>query len=77
VVNSKPRKWYPSIYNNKDFKQKFLAGQMFDITEHVENKNPNSTTYQSEMKHKITEPAMKGPLKEKHSILFGGVIPDP
>ena len=74
---SQPHKSYPAVFDVKAYKQKFLKGQDYNILEYVEPKETKQSSYQAELKAKKTEPAMKGPLREKHSCLHGGVIPDP
>ena len=77
VEGSEPLKSYPAVFDIKKFKQDFLRGQDYNITEYVELKEPKQSSYQAELKAKKTEPALRGPLREKNSCFHGGVIPDP
>ena len=49
VEGSEPHKTYAPIYDVKEYKQKFLRGQDYNITEYVEPKGVKQSSYQAEL----------------------------
>lgn len=68
---------FPSEINTKEFKQAFLRGQPYDITNYCEIKDPKKTSYQATMLGKFHDDKAKIISFERESCGHGGVIPDP
>ena len=68
---------YAPILNTKDYKQDFLRGQPYNITEYVELKDPKNTSYQASMRGLQPDDKAKIVDYERISCGMGAVIPDP
>lgn len=68
---------WPPVIDTKEYKQKFLRGQPYNITHYVELKQPKKTSYQETMHGKHHDDKAKIVDHERASCGIGGVIPDP
>ena len=73
-----PLKTFAPLINTKEFKQAFLRGQPYDITEMFDPQEPKTTSYADNLHSKTVNPMSKTFCpRRQESAFIGGVIPDP
>ena len=68
---------YAPVLSTKQYKQDFLRGQPYNITEYVELKERKDTSYQATLKGLQPDDKAKIVDYERISCGMGAVIPDP